>query len=61
MTYKIILFRQLNYGKDNLLMPHRVPVNPGEQVQLNPFTSSTHVAPLMQGLLAHSSISVRRD
>ena len=59
--HKIILFRPINSEKECLPTPQRVPVNPGRQVQMNPFTWSTHVALLMQGLLTHSSISVRHD
>ena len=40
---------------------HCVPLNPGAQLQLNPFTRSVQVPLFLQGLLAQSSISVLED
>ena len=45
----------------SLPISQRVPVNPGAQLQLNPFTRSVHVPPLRQGLLAHSSTSILNE
>ena len=42
----------------NQPISHRVPLNPGAHVHLNPFTRSVQVPLLRQGLLAHSSTSI---
>jgi len=44
-----------------LPVSHCVPLNPGAQLQLNPFTRSVQVPLFLQGLLAQSSISVLKD
>ena len=52
--------------KENMLfwlqlpISHCVPLNPGAQLHLNPFTRSMQVPLFLQGWLAHSSISVLR-
>ena len=43
-----------------LPVSHRVPLNPGAQLQLNPFTRSVQVPLFSQGWLAQSSTSVSR-
>ena len=43
-----------------LPVSHCVPLNPGAQLQLNPFTRSVQVALFLQGWPAQSSISVLR-
>ena len=47
----------------SLLLPvsQWVPMNPAAHVQLYPFTSSLHVAELIQGEEAHSSMSEIRE
>ena len=40
---------------------HRAPLNPGAQLQLNPFTRSVQVPLFLQGWLVQSSISVLED
>ena len=40
---------------------HCVPLNPGAQLQLNPFTRSVQVPLFLQGWIAQSSISVLED
>jgi len=40
---------------------HCVPLNPGAQLQLNPFARSVQMPLFLHGWLAHSSISVLED
>ena len=58
------LFTLTKYQKLNLFkspVSHCVPLKPGVQLQLNPFTRSVQVPSFLQGLLAHSSISVSNE
>ena len=57
-SYKIFgLLRYLFW----LPLSHCVPLNPGAQLQLNPFTRSVQVPLFLQGWLVQSSISVLED
>ena len=44
-----------------LPISHSVPLKPGAQLQLNPFTRSVQMPLFLQGRLAQSSISVSED
>ena len=58
------LFTLTKYQNLNLFrlpVSHCVPLKPGAQLQLNPFTRSVQVPSFLQGLIAHSSISVSNE
>ena len=52
--------REFTFAKKSMLdsQVESLPVNPGGQLQVNPFTWSAHIPPCWHGLLAHSLMSV---
>ena len=55
------LTKNISSVHERLPDSHCVPLNPGAQLQLNPFTRSVQVPLFLQGLLAQSSISVLEE
>jgi len=52
---------KINQFWQQLPVSHCVPLNPGAQLQLNPFTRSVHVPLFLQGWIAQLSISDLED